>query len=113
MMKTLLTVLFSVMVQCTYSSNLMIEERAQGHCADLSHNEMDYECLIHMWDFYHIGNAGWEKCETFLSSFSTAKYPASSKCLVYRSKCADMNNDKPCCKSIHCHLWLIGAAPTS
>ena len=54
--------------------------RGTGHCVDQNHDEMDYECLQYMWDFYHLERAAdsWAACGSYLSSFSTKKYPASN-----------------------------------
>ncbi|KAL5271966.1 hypothetical protein ACHWQZ_G000232 [Mnemiopsis leidyi] len=112
-MKRLLCLFLLNVLYHLSSSIPTLQERAAGSCSDLNHDEMDYECLQRMWDFYHIDRSSdaWQPCDTFVSSFSTDKYPASQKCLVYRSKCSTLDNDKPCCKSVHCHLWLMGRTP--
>ena len=56
-----------------------------GSCVDQNHDEMDYECLQYMWDFYHLerAGAGWKECDTYSSAFNTNKYPASQSEFYY------------------------------
>ena len=78
----ILTLVKVATVMIDINIEIAFQERGTGNCASLSHNQMDYECLIQMWNFYHIDNSGWEPCSTYLSSFSPKKYPASqSECL--------------------------------
>ena len=61
------------------SNFIIFQERAQGNCGSQNHDEMDYECLMHMWNYNHVGKGNdWQPCDTFTCTFSTKKYGLSS-----------------------------------